>query len=68
MIGGAPLIGDRVYIGTGARVLGNISIADEVVIGANAVVTKDITEPGITVAGIPAKKVKDCGSYHYLNR
>lgn len=43
-------------------------IADDVVIGANAVVTKDIAEPGITVAGIPAKKISNCGSYHYLNR
>ena len=65
---GAPFIGDRVYIGTGARVLGGIKVADDVVIGANAVVTKDIAEPGITVAGIPAKKISNCGSYHYLNR
>lgn len=49
-------IGNNVYIGTSARILGNITIADNVVIGANAVVTKSIAEPGITVAGIPAKK------------
>lgn len=66
--GVAPIIGNRVYIGTGARILGYIRIADDVVIGANAVVTKDVLEPGITVAGIPAKKISDTGSYHYLNR
>ena len=49
-------IGNNVYIGMSARILGNITIADNVVIGANAVVTKSIAEPGITVAGIPAKK------------
>ena len=53
---GAPSIGNNVYIGTSARILGNITIADNVVIGVNAVVTKSIVEPGITVAGIPAKK------------
>ena len=67
-IKGAPTIGDRVYIGSGARIIGNISVADDVVIGANAVVVKDITEPGITVAGNPAKKVSNNDSYHYLNR
>ena len=63
---GAPSIGNNVYIGTGARILGNITIADNVVIGANAVVTKSITESGITVAGIPAKKINDVGSEFYI--
>lgn len=65
---GAPVIGNNVYIGTGARIIGNIEIADDVVIGANAVVTKSITEKGITVAGIPAKKVSDTDSWWYINR
>ena len=63
---GAPIIGDRVYIGTGARILGNIRIADDVVIGANAVVTKDILEPNTTWGGIPARKISDQGSAPYL--
>ena len=57
MIGGrdhreniAPLIGDDVYIGAGARVLGDVRIGHGVVIGANAVVTRDIP-PGVTVVG-----------------
>lgn len=65
---GAPQIGDRVFIGSGARIIGNISVADDVVIGANAVVVKSITEPGTTWAGNPAKKVSDKGSYNYLNK
>ena len=65
---GAPQIGDRVFIGSGAKIIGNITIADDVVIGANAVVIHSITEPGITVAGNPAKKVSNTGSFYYLNK
>lgn len=46
----APLIGDDVYVGAGARVLGDVRIGQGVVIGANAVVTRDIP-PGVTVVG-----------------
>ena len=48
-------IGNRVSIGSNATLL-PVSICDEVVIGAGAVVTKDITEPG-TYVGNPAKKM-----------
>ena len=65
---GAPKIGNRVFIGSGAKIIGDISIADDVVIGANAVVTKSILEPGITVAGNPAVKVSNTNSYHYLHK
>lgn len=65
-IDGAPTLGDSVWVGSGAKIVGPITIADRVVIGANAVVTKSIDEPGITVAGIPARKVSDTDSYHYL--
>lgn len=40
-----PEIGDHVFIGAGARVLGGISVGDRVEIGANAVVTRDV-KPG----------------------
>ena len=65
-IDGAPTLGAHVWVGSGAKIVGPISIADRVVIGANAVVTKSITEPGITVAGIPARKVSETDSYHYF--
>lgn len=37
-----PTIGNRVYIGTGAKIFGAISVGDDAMIGANAVVTKDV--------------------------
>lgn len=62
----APQIGDNVFIATGAKIIGGIKIADNVVIGANAVVVKDITEPGTTWAGVPARKISDKNSGRYL--
>lgn len=53
-----PVIGDNVDIGFGAVVIGDIKIADNIKIGANAVVNKSFTEPGITIVGVPAKRVK----------
>jgi len=50
-------IGNQVSIGTNATIL-PVNICDQVVIGAGAVVTKDITEPGFYV-GNPAKKIKE---------
>ena len=52
----SPVIGDNVDIGQFAQILGGITIADNVRIGAGAVVVKDITTPGVTVTGVPAKE------------
>jgi len=49
----APVIGNGVDIGTGAKVLGRITIGDNVLIGANAVVLKDVPANCIAV-GVPA--------------
>lgn len=51
--GGAPHIGNNVFIGAGAVILGDIEIGDNSIIGANAVVTKDVPENSIAV-GVPA--------------
>ncbi len=51
------LVGNGVSIGTNATIL-PVRIADQVVVGAGAVVTKDILEPGI-YAGNPARKIRD---------
>jgi len=51
---GSPVIGNRVDIGTGAKILGPITIGDDVSIGANAVVIKDVPSHSIAV-GVPAK-------------
>jgi serine O-acetyltransferase len=52
-----PVIGDRVDIGCGACLLGNIAIGHDTVIGANAVVLTDIP-PGSTAVGVPARVVR----------
>lgn len=65
--GTPPRIGNRVFIGTGARLIGDIEIADDIVIGANAVVTKSFLEPGITIAGVPARKISDNGSEDFID-
>ena len=55
---GCPVLGKNVDIGAGAKILGDIYIADNVVIGANSVVIHSVETPGATVAGIPAKEIK----------
>jgi serine O-acetyltransferase len=49
-----PTVGDRVTIGAGARVLGDIEIGDDVQVGANSVVVKDVPA-GAVATGIPAR-------------
>ena len=62
----APQIGNNVFIGTGAKIIGDITIADDVAIGANAVVVKSITETGVTYGGVPAKKISSNNSHSNL--
>lgn len=52
-----PRIGDRVDIGVGAKIIGDVEIADDIVIGAGAVVNRSFLTPGIVIAGIPAKEI-----------
>jgi serine O-acetyltransferase len=49
-----PTVGDRVTIGSGARVLGDVRLGDDSQIGANSVVTKDVPDGAVAV-GIPAQ-------------
>ncbi|WP_129690843.1 serine O-acetyltransferase [Gottfriedia acidiceleris] len=53
-----PVIGNNVYIGTGAKILGDLKIGDNSVIGANAVVITDFPANSI-IAGVPAKLLKN---------
>ena len=55
-----PTIGNNVVVGTGAKVLGNITIGDNSYIGANAVVIKDVP-PNSTVVGVPGRITKQDG-------
>lgn len=48
-----PTVGDRVMIGTGAKVLGPVYVGDDARIGANAVVVHDVP-PGASAVGVPA--------------
>lgn len=54
----APQIGDNVYIGPSCVLFGNISIASNVTIGANATVNKSFKQEHVVIAGSPAQIVK----------
>jgi serine O-acetyltransferase len=53
----SPVIGNDVFIGAGAKIIGSVTIGDGARIGANAVVVHDVP-PHTTVVGIPARPVK----------
>ena len=53
----AATIGDNVFIGVGAKIIGDVKIGDNVKIGANAVVVKDIPNNS-TAVGVPARIIQ----------
>ena len=53
----APVIGDNVFIGAGAKILGKIHVGNNVRIGANAVVVSDVPD-NCTVVGVPARIIR----------
>lgn len=53
-----PTVGNRVILGAGAKLIGNITIGDDCRVGANAVVTKSMP-PGSTAVGVNARLVKN---------
>lgn len=46
---GAPIISDGVYIGCGAKIIGNVSVGENARIGANCMVVKDVPANSVTV-------------------
>ena len=54
----APHIGNNVYIGPGAKIFGDITITDNIKIGANAVVNRSCLIDGATLVGVPARAHK----------
>lgn len=63
---GVPRLGAHVYVGAGAKILGDVEIGDRAVIGANAVVTRSVPANCLAV-GIPARVIKegiDARDYH----
>ena len=53
----SPILGDNIYIGAGAKIIGAVRIGSNVKIGANAVVTHDIPD-NATAVGIPARVIR----------
>ena len=64
--GKAPIIGDNVFLGTGCKIIGDVKIASNCVVGAGSIVVKDVLEEGITVAGNPARKVSNNDSRKFV--
>lgn len=54
----APVIGDNVYIAPGAKIYGEIQIANNCAIAANAAVGSSFLEPNMMIGGVPAKVIK----------
>ena len=62
---GVPVVGDRVYFGVNAVAVGKIAIGDDVCIGANSLVNRDVPSH-CTVLGVPAVVVSRHGSEDYI--
>jgi serine O-acetyltransferase len=62
---GNPVIGDNVYISPGAKIIGNIKIGNNTLIGANSVVVDDIPDNAVVI-GIPGRVISYAGSEGYV--
>jgi len=58
--GKSPVLGDNVFVGAGAKIIGPVRVGSNVKIGANAVVTRDLPD-GATAVGVPARVIKIYG-------
>jgi serine O-acetyltransferase len=63
---GCPVLGNRVYVGPGAVIIGGINVGDDVAIGANCVVVKDVPSRAVVV-GVPGRVVSMRSSEGYIN-
>lgn len=62
---GTPVLGDRVYVAAGAKIIGPVQIGNDVAVGANAVVTTSMPECAVAV-GIPAHVISYEGSFEFV--
>lgn len=56
-----PIVGDRVALGNGAKIVGGVKVGNDCIVGVNTVVTRDIPDKGVSV-GIPARVISLKGS------
>ena len=63
---GVPVIGNNVWIGSGAKIFGNISIGNNVIVSPNTVINKSVPSNSI-VGGIPSKVLKQINETNYLD-
>ena len=63
---GAPRIGDSVYIGPGAKIIGAVKVGNNVAIGANCVVTHDVPDNSVIV-GVPGRVISQLGAAGYID-
>jgi serine O-acetyltransferase len=61
-----PKLGDNCYVGSGAKLFGDIVIGPNSAIGANSVVNSSFPEGNMTIAGAPARKVSDTDSREFI--
>jgi serine O-acetyltransferase len=64
---GYPILGDNVYIGPGAKIIGAVTVGNNVAIGANCVVTKSVPDNSVVV-GIPGRVISQEGAIGYVDR
>ena len=69
---GVPVIGDNCYIGAGAKIIGKVRVGNNVRIGANAVVYKDVPDDSVVLSGeqktVRGKTSLDNRFYSYHNQ
>ena len=63
---GFPVLGDRVYVAPGAKLIGPITVGNDVAVGANAVVTRDVADRAV-VGGVPARVISERGSFDFVS-
>jgi serine O-acetyltransferase len=62
-----PIVGDTVYIGPGAKIIGAVKIGNNVAIGANCVVTQDVPNNAVVV-GVPGRVISYAGAAGYVEK
>jgi serine O-acetyltransferase len=62
---GTPTLGDGVFVGPGAKLFGNIKVGNNVAVGANCVVTRDVPDNAVII-GVPGKVISFKGAHEFI--